>query len=524
MSDNGLNEFDGFGRQNEANELNGWGSADNLKKDAQGSSSGVYANTNENQTNSAYSAGIYQNYGYGQPYTGSQSYGSYGSYKTAGDYGAAGVYGSNKSSADLAGGSKAGKKKKEKKKGQSKAGKFFKRVAAIVASAALFGAVAGGVMCGVYAIGTENMQSGSGQTDNTDLPQINQIIQSIPTSVITSGDGTSVSMDVKAVAKAALPAMVALEGKTKVTASSGIFGYGQTYESMTSGTGIIVGKNDTELLILTNAHVVEGVSDLKCVFVNETKVDCVVKGAKSDKDIAVVAVNLSEIGVDTLSSIAIAELGDSDSVEIGQQVVAIGNALGEGQSVTNGIISALNRSIEVKSVEFNGLFMTNAAINSGNSGGALLTADGKVIGINFAKTAEDGVEGMAYAIPVSNVRELINSLMNRVTRTKVSESEAGSIGITSGIDITSTMANYYGFPQGVQIRSVLEGSAAQKAGLGKYDIIVSFDEQTVSSMSGLSALLQYYKAGETVAIEYYHIEGNQYILKTVEITLDKKNR
>jgi serine protease Do len=165
--------------------------------------------------------------------------------------------------------------------------------------------------------------------------------------------------------------------------------------------------------------------------------------------------------------------------------------------------------------------MTNAAINSGNSGGALLNSDGKVIGINFAKTSEDGVEGMAYSIPISNVRELIDNLMNRQTRTKVATNEQSYLGI-SAIDITSTMASYYGYPEGVQIRTVEEGSAAEAAGLGKYDIIVSFDDQTISSMSGLQTLMQYYKAGETVTIEYYHIEGNQYILKSVDVTLGSK--
>lgn len=411
-------------------------------------------------------------------------------------------------------------KKKEKKKGS--AGKFFKKVLAIVASAALFGAVAGGVMCGVYALGVDKVQE-EHEKSNVDIPIISDTLNSINTSAVDTSGGAALTMNVEAVAKAAMPAMVALQGKTTVTSSNGIFGYGQTYESTVSGTGIIVGKNDNELLILTNAHVVENVNDLKCIFVDESSIDAVVKGSKSDKDIAVVAVKIVDIDADTLNKIAIAELGESDDVVLGQQVVAIGNALGEGQSVTNGIISALNRSITINSVKFDGLFMTNAAINSGNSGGALLNADGKVIGINFAKTSEDGVEGMAYSIPVSNVKDLINSLMNRETREKVSDSEAGAIGITSAIDITSTVSSYYGFPQGVQIRSLQKGSAAEKAGLGEYDIIVGFDDQTVTSLSGLKSTLQYYKAGETVQIEYYHIEGNSYVLKTVDLTLDRKN-
>lgn len=392
-----------------------------------------------------------------------------------------------------------------------------KRIAAVALSAVLFGAVAGGTMYGVnYAANKINpIQSNS----NVEIPTVSTGMSSTTTDYDAGSSAVS-TMNVTDVAKAALPAMVQLTGTTTVTSSS-YFGYGQSYEANTSGTGIIVGKSDTELLILTNAHVIESVNNLSCTFADGESVSATVKGSKSDKDVAVVAVTLNDIKSSTLSSIAIAELGDSDDVVVGQDVVAIGNALGEGQSVTNGIISALDRSITVNNVTFEGLFMTNAAINSGNSGGALLNSDGKVIGINFAKTSEDGVEGMAYSIPISNVRELIDSLMNRQTRTKVASGEQGYLGIAA-IDITSTMASYYGYPQGIQIRTVESGSAAEKAGLGKYDIVVSFDDQTVSSMTGLQSLMQYYKAGETVTVQYYHLEGNQYVLKSVDVVLGSK--
>lgn len=392
-----------------------------------------------------------------------------------------------------------------------------KRIAAVALSAVLFGAIAGGTMYGVnYAANKINpIQSNS----NVEIPTVSTGMSSTTTDYDAGSSAVS-TMNVTDVAKAALPAMVQLTGTTTVTSSS-YFGYGQSYEANTSGTGIIVGKSDTELLILTNAHVIESVNNLSCTFADGESVSATVKGSKSDKDVAVVAVTLNDIKSSTLSSIAIAELGDSDDVVVGQDVVAIGNALGEGQSVTNGIISALDRSITVNNVTFEGLFMTNAAINSGNSGGALLNSDGKVIGINFAKTSEDGVEGMAYSIPISNVRELIDSLMNRQTRTKVASGEQGYLGIAA-IDITSTMASYYGYPQGIQIRTVESGSAAEKAGLGKYDIVVSFDDQTVSSMTGLQSLMQYYKAGETVTVQYYHLEGNQYVLKSVDVVLGSK--
>ena len=394
-----------------------------------------------------------------------------------------------------------------------------------VLAAVVFGVVAGSAMYGTYHI--EKKYLGGNDTKNYTISTVTSNIDKVTSDDINANGDTNLSqyssMNVESVAQAALPAMVALNGTTTVSSSSSMYGWGQQqYEASTSGTGIIVGKNDTELLIVTNAHVVDNVSNLKCVFVDDQSVSATVKGSKSDQDIAVVAVSLSDIPSDTISKIAIAELADSDTIAVGQQVVAIGNALGEGQSVTNGIISALDRSITVNNVTFSGLIMTNAAINSGNSGGALLNASGKVIAINFAKTSSDGVEGMAYSIPVSNVKELISSLMSKQTRQKVDSDNAGYLGIAA-IYITSTYASMYGYPQGIMVRTVASGSAAEKAGLSAYDIIVGFDDQSISTMSGLQSLLQYYSAGETVKVDYYHLEGSEYVLKSVEVTLGKKN-
>lgn len=394
-----------------------------------------------------------------------------------------------------------------------------------VLAAVVFGVVAGSAMYGTYHI--EKKYLGGNDTKNYTISTVTSNIDKVTSDDINANGDTNLSqyssMNVESVAQAALPAMVALNGTTTVSSSSSMYGWGQQqYEASTSGTGIIVGKNDTELLIVTNAHVVDNVSNLKCVFVDDQSVSATVKGSKSDQDIAVVAVSLSDIPSDTISKIAIAELADSDTIAVGQQVVAIGNALGEGQSVTNGIISALDRSITVNNVTFSGLIMTNATINSGNSGGALLNASGKVIAINFAKTSSDGVEGMAYSIPVSNVKELISSLMSKQTRQKVDSDNAGYLGIVA-IDITSTYASMYGYPQGIMVRTVASGSAAEKAGLSAYDIIVGFDDQSISTMSGLQSLLQYYSAGETVKVDYYHLEGSEYVLKSVEVTLGKKN-
>ena len=412
--------------------------------------------------------------------------------------------------------------KQKKKKDRNKEG-FGERLAKLAGSAAVFGVIAGAVMYGVYYTGSTLLPVKS----SSDYNNIATVTSNVTATTAQSTASSSTGMDVQSVANAALPAMVALNGTTTVSSGSsssfyGLFGGSQSYEAQTSGTGIIVGKNDKELLVVTNAHVVEDVNDLKCVFVDGESVSATVKGSKSDKDIAVVAINLSDIKDSTINSIAIAELADSDDVAIGQEVVAIGNALGEGQSVTNGIISATNRSITVNNVTFSGLLMTNAAINSGNSGGALLNAEGKVIAINFAKTSSDGVEGMAYSIPVSNVMDIIDSLMSRETRSKVSSSETAYLGI-SGVDITSAMSSSYGYPQGVLIRSVENNSAAAQAGLGAYDIIVSFDDQSVNSMSSLKSIMEYYAAGEKVTVQYYHQEGSEYVLKSVEVTLGKKS-
>lgn len=410
------------------------------------------------------------------------------------------------------------KKHKKHKRG------FAKKAACFVLSAVLFGAIAGSVMFSVNYAGGKIAGSNKSDATGVNIPTVSNNISNVAKTDSSLTEDTNLSasgkMDAEAVATAALPAMVQLNGTTTVKSSS-YFGYGQSYEATSSGTGIIVGKSDTELLIVTNAHVVDNIDNLKCVFSDGTSASCSVKGSKSDQDIAVAAVSLSDISSDTASNIAIAELEDSSDIKVGQQVVAIGNALGEGQSVTTGIISAKDRSITVNNVTFTGLLMTDAAINSGNSGGALLNSEGKVIAINFAKTSSDGVEGMAYSIPVSNVKDIIDSLMTKQTRNKVSSDKAAYLGIAA-VDITSNYASYYGYPVGILIRTVADDSVADKAGLETYDIIVGFDDQTVTTMSGLTNMLQYYEAGEKVTIDYYHMEGSEYVLKSTEVTLGSK--
>lgn len=420
---------------------------------------------------------------------------------------------------DSMGANNRNNKKEDKKK--KKSGGVLKKIVSTVALGVLFGAVAGATMFGInYYTGKNEAQE---ETKNYEIQSVSDTVQNLNNLLTsTNSDGvtyTTETINAQAIALAALPAMVEINGT--VTTSGSYYGYGQSYEANVSGTGIIVGKSDTELLILTNAHVVDDVNNLSCVFVDNQSVSGVIKGSKSNKDIAVVAVKLEDIPSETFSQIAIAELADSDTYSIGEQVVVIGNALGEGQSVTKGIISATNRSITVDGTLFEGLIMTDAAINSGNSGGALINAEGKVIGVNFAKKSTTGVEGMGYAIPVSNVRDIIDTLMNKETRTKVEESERGYLGV-SGLDITSTYSKMYNYPVGVLLRTVQENSAAANAGLAQYDIIVSFDDNTITSFNGLMTLMQYYRAGEKVEVGYYHLENGEYLLKTVEVTLGSR--
>lgn len=389
-----------------------------------------------------------------------------------------------------------------------KAHPFAKRIGAVLLSAVLFGAVAGGLIVGIAKAG--GVTGSSGVTIPT------------TTSTISSSGTESVSdLDVESIAAAVMPAMVELSGTITQSTNNYWFGGGaQTYA--TAGTGIIIGKSDDSIIIMTNAHVVTDVDDLQAAFVDGTSASATTVGSRTDKDVAVVKVKLSDLSDSTLDSIAVATLNtNSDALTVGQPVVAIGNALGEGQSVTSGIISATGRSITVNNYTYENLIQTDAAINSGNSGGALLNSAGEVIGINFAKSDDDGVQNMAYAIPVSDVYDLVESMSLNETREQVADGEQGFLGV-SGVDITSSISQSYGYPQGLMIRYVQDGSAAAEAGLAEYDIITAVDDQSVTSQSGLSNLLKTYRAGETVTITYYHLEDNQYEQKTVDVTLGSR--
>lgn len=324
-------------------------------------------------------------------------------------------------------------------------------------------------------------------------------------------------LSVSEVVKNAMPSVVSITN-TSVQQYRSLWGMGiQEFENVSAGSGIILGENEDELLIATNNHVIENAKTLTVGFVDEEVYEASVKGADSDRDIAIVAVKLADISDDTRSQISEAVLGDSDELEVGEQVVAIGNALGYGQSVTTGIVSALNREVTIENIT-NNLIQTDAAINPGNSGGALLNMKGELIGINSAKFASTQVEGFGFAIPVSTVQPIAEELMKRKTREILDEKDAGYFGI-SGMNVDADVSNRYGIPKGVYLQEVTKDSPADKAGLMKGDVIKKFDGITIDRIAELKENLLYYKPGETVDVVYYRADNGEYTEKTTKVTL-----
>lgn len=380
-------------------------------------------------------------------------------------------------------------------------------------------AVAFGVIASTAFQGSNYLYSRSEAGTESTEEQTKLNMASAVSSNQTADDSTA-DNSVAGIAQAAMPSLVAITNKS-VQEMQSLFGQTEAYESESSGSGIIIGKTDTELLMVTNNHVVSGAQELSVGFIDESVAEASVKGTDADHDIAVIAVKLSDLSEDTLSSIKVIEIGKSSDLQVGEQVVAIGNALGYGQSVTTGIVSALNRDVTIEGVT-NTLIQTDAAINPGNSGGALLNMSGQLVGINSAKYSDTTVEGMGYAIPVDDVVDIIENLMNRQVRTdKVAEAEQGYLGIT-GQDVTSDVASAYDMPKGVYVTSVESGSAAEKAGLKKGDIITRFDGTSVSTLSELKEQLSYYKSGETVSITYNTSADGQYTEQTAEVTLGNR--
>ena len=340
------------------------------------------------------------------------------------------------------------------------------------------------------------------------------------TTTQTTNKGNKELTDVAQVAANVMPSVVSITNLTVQEVQNFFFGGTTIQEYESSGSGIIIGQNDSELLIVSNNHVVEGSSTLTVSFADGASVEAKIKGTDADIDLAIIAVPLSSVSNETLDAIKVATLGDSDDLSVGEPAIAIGNALGYGQSVTCGIISAIDREIEGFDAE---LIQTDAAINPGNSGGALLNSNGEVIGINTVKVSADAVEGMGYAIPISDVNDIINDLMNRETKEKVKEAKRGTIGI-QGISVDENTSKLYGLPQGVQISDIIKGGAAEKAGIPKKSIITKFDGTRINSMDELQGQLEYYEAGEKVEIVVEVIdEKGEYVEKTYEITLSKRS-
>lgn len=401
---------------------------------------------------------------------------------------------------------------------QKKSGKG-KKTAKFIAKAAAFGLIAGAAFFGINAAGKFIYPSSEPEK---------KTVQLAVTTTNSGGksSGATMALDVSDVVEEVMPSVVSVVSRLSSEITYGPFSLGkQEYDN--SGSGIIVGQSETELLIATNNHVIEDAQTITVTFTDRTpedlsddvSVQALLKGSRSENDLAVIAVPLKDIPEEVLSYIKIATLGDSDSLRIGEGTIAIGNALGYGQAVTTGCVSAINRQVKVNNLNLN-MIQTDAAINEGNSGGALLNLRGEVIGINSAKYSSTGVEGMGYAIPISSVVDIINELMNRETRTIVDEDERGVLGI-KGLEISAQYEDSYGTPAGFSVQEVVEGGAAEKAGIKKYDIIVRIDGQTIKSYEDLRELLQYYRAGETVKVVVKYIENHEYVEREVELTLQK---
>ena len=387
--------------------------------------------------------------------------------------------------------------------------KFPKKAIAVAGFAVMFGVIGGLTFQGTNYITGKLLGT-------TSTKEETKSTKTVANTQLTTSK-TAVSYDVSDIVDATLPSIVSITNMS-VQQVQDFFGGIRQQESKSAGSGIIISQNDTELLIVTNNHVVEGSETLTVTFVDETSVEALIKGTDSARDLAVVAVPLEKIPDETMDAIKLATLCDSDGIKVGEPAIAIGNALGYGQSVTMGIVSATERTIS----GYDGTYIqTDAAINPGNSGGALLNINGEVIGINSAKINASEVEGMGFAIPISDTTDIIENLMNKETRSKVSEAERGYLGI-KGYDVTEEGAQMYNMPTGVFIAEVIDGGGAKDAGLTKGMIITEFDGSSVDDMETLKGLLEYYKVGEEVSVKVQVPEKNgEYTEQEVTVKLGK---
>ena len=409
----------------------------------------------------------------------------------------------------------------------------MKRIIGVIFSALLFGLIAGGMMVGVnyiaqerniYSIAEEGQpkQEEKKESSPSEIKEPEKSTAPSDTVIASTGNGKTVTE----VAKDAMPSVVAITNMMRYQENGfSIFGEIQRETELpASGSGVIVGQNDTELLIATNNHVIQDSNSLTVSFIDDSTATAQVKGTDVTVDLALVSVKLSDISPETREKIKAVQIGSSDEMEVGDQVVAIGNALGYGQSVTTGIISAKNRDVQTKDGVSKGLIQTDAAINPGNSGGALLNMNGELIGINVAKYSDTTVEGMGYSIPSKKVKEIVEGLSKRTTRAKVSQEEKGYIGI-QGKTVDSSISEAYNMPQGIYIFKLLTGEGIDNSALQEKDIITKFDGQSVASLEELSGLLSRYKAGEKVEVTVQRLSGKgEYEEKTVSVTLGKNNQ
>ncbi len=366
----------------------------------------------------------------------------------------------------------------------------------------------------------ENSQVEEEQNPET-VPEREQTERPVPNvgkvqTVPQADTATAVVCDVTEVVKAAMPCVVAITNEY----TTYDYWYDRMVDEEASGSGIIVGQNEEELLIVTNYHVVEDCNDLYVQFIDDSEVEAYVKGTAPDNDLAIVSVFIEDMDSDTLDAIAIAVLGDSNALQVGEPAIAIGNSLGYGQSVTTGVISALNRDVFADDPDINQgyLIQTDAAINPGNSGGALLNIRGEVIGINSSKIADYVIEGMGYAIPVDTAKPIIEELIEQETRRKVSADKRAFLGI-SGNDVSKDASSSYNMPQGVYVVRVIKGSAAEKAGILKGDIIIEIDGEEITAMTQLQGVLEYYTAGTQVEVVVMRQEQGEYIERTMDVVL-----
>lgn len=490
------NQSTGYGSTQSNNQSYGYGSTQNNQQSA------GYENTKSNQQNTGYGTtqNNQQSTGYGNQ---NSNYGTYGSNTSYQSY----AYGSNP--------------KPEKKKKERKPGGFGKQLAKCAALALVFGLVAGGVMTGVnYAsgkiFGTTNASNVQASLTTGDDSTVQ------PTAISSS----YVATDVSDIVDEVMPSIVAITNVSQTEYQS-FWGQSKTYESTSCGSGIIVSQDNEYLYVATNNHVVEGANSLTVTFANDDTVSAEIKGTDPSTDLAVVKVALSSIKDDTMSEIKVATLGSSDTLKVGESCIAIGNALGYGQSVTTGVISALNREVSVSdsssSTNYTAeLIQTDAAINPGNSGGALVNASGEVVGINSSKLVGDSVEGVGYAIPISDVSDLIENLMNQETKTKVAEADQGAIGI-KGMSVSTEYSQQLNMPEGVYVSEVTKGGGAEKAGMTRGCIITGINGTTVSSKDDLQEQLQYYAKGDEVELTIQVPQSNgEYQEQSVNVTLGAK--